>query len=248
MLGQNVRVQDLATGKPVVLSLQNGALGVGRRLQPGWPQAGHGERRQDSAGLGHDHRRARLPRSSALRSGHPRRWNPDGSRVITVSNDTARVWDATTGKPVSPPLKHGDKIWWASFSPDGRRVVTASADNTAQVWDAESGTKVGQPLKHDNDLTLAEFSPDGRLVLTASRDNTARLWDSITGRPHSPPLRHTGPVMYAAFSPDGRRVVTASDDHTARVWDVGTGKPLVPPMRNQQFGRRCHASAPMGGT
>ena len=58
-------------------------------------------------------------------------------------------------------MKHGDRISWVSFSPDGRRVVTASADNTAQVWDVEPGSKVGQPLKHENDLTFAEFSPDG---------------------------------------------------------------------------------------
>ncbi len=233
MLDQSVRVQDLATGKPVVLSLQNGASVSDAAFSP------DGRRLVTAS----DDKTARVwdtttgePVSPALQHSDSvtrARWNPDGSRVITVSNDTARVWDATTGKPVSPPLRHAERIWWASFSPDGRRVVTASADNTAQVWDAEAGTKVGQPLKHDNDLTLAEFSPDGSRVLTASRDNTARLWDPITGRPHSPPLRHTGYVMYAAFSSDGRHVVTASDDHTARVWDVVTGKPLVLPMRNK---------------
>jgi len=231
-LGQDTLVDDLATGKPVVLNLQKGDSLSDASFSPDG-------RRLVTASAD---KTARVwdtttgePVSPALEHSDPvirAQWNRDGNRVITVSNDKARVWDAATGKPVSPPLKHGDKISWASFSPDGRRVVTASADNTAQVWDVETGTKVGQPLKHDNDLTLAEFSPDGSRVLTASRDNTARLWDPITGQPHSPPLRHTGPVMYAAFSPDGRRVVTASDDHTASVWDVVTGEPSVSPMRN----------------
>ena len=35
----------------------------------------------------------------------------------------------------------------AAFSPDGKRIVTASSDNTARVWDAESGKPLGEPLK-----------------------------------------------------------------------------------------------------
>src|SRR5512140_1865388 len=56
-------------------------------------------------------------------------FSPDGSRVITASDDhTARIWDATTGNPVSPPLQHQDGVHSAAFSPDGTRVVTTSSD------------------------------------------------------------------------------------------------------------------------
>jgi hypothetical protein len=36
---------------------------------------------------------------------------------------------------VTPPLKHQEVIHRATFSPDGRRLLTASGDKTAQVWD-----------------------------------------------------------------------------------------------------------------
>ena len=36
----------------------------------------------------------------------------------------------------------------AAFSPDGKRVVTASADMTARIWDGVTGAPIGQPLQH----------------------------------------------------------------------------------------------------
>ena len=35
----------------------------------------------------------------------------------------------------------------AAFSPDGKRIVTASADKTARLWDADTGKPIGEPLK-----------------------------------------------------------------------------------------------------
>jgi cytoskeletal protein RodZ len=78
------------------------------------------------------------------------------------------------------PMKHDDEVRSAEFSPDGQRVVTASADKTAQVWDAATGKPIGEPMKHDNWVYYAEFSPDRQRVVTASADKTARVWDVPT--------------------------------------------------------------------
>jgi WD40 repeat protein len=42
-------------------------------------------------------------------------------------------------REIATLIGHTAYILKASFSSDGERVVTASADNTARVWDAESG-------------------------------------------------------------------------------------------------------------
>ena len=130
-------------------------------------------------------------------------------------------------------LKHQSWVKCAAFSPDGKRVVTASNDLTARVWDALTGEPVTHPLKHGGEVSSARFSPDGKRVVTASWDGTAQVWNAQTGQPVTGPLKHEKPVRWAEFSPDGRRVVTASEDHTARVWDAQTGRPLTGPLQQQ---------------
>ncbi len=152
-------------------------------------------------------------------------FSPDGRQVVTASKDhTARVWDASTGEAVTPPLRHGHIVLKAAFSPDGRRVVTASHDGTARVWDARSGQPVSPALPHRSAVQDVSFSPDGRRVVTAGTDGVARVWDAATGQPRTPPMKHASWLEAASFSPDGRHVVTASNDHTAQVWDAATGQ------------------------
>jgi len=62
------------------------------------------------------------------------------------------------------PINH------VAFSPDSRRLVTASDDRTAQVWDLATG-KRQYSLAHSGIVYSAYFSPDGRLIATTSSDN-----------------------------------------------------------------------------
>jgi len=160
-------------------------------------------------------------------------FSPDGRCVVTASLDlTARVWDARTGEPATPPLAHAFAVRAAHFSPDGRRLVTLGDGPEARLWEVATGLAMGQPLLHTERIRTAHFSPDGTRILTASDDGTARVWDARTGRPALKPLRHQGRVLSARFGPDGHRIVTASEDKTAQVWDARTGEPLVQPFQH----------------
>jgi WD40 repeat protein len=128
---------------------------------------------------------------------------------------------------------HSDRIRAARFSPDGRRVVTASDDHTARIWAAQTGNPIGYVMKHEGPVTSASFSFDGRRVVTTSDDGTARVWDADTGKPISEIMKHEGPVIFAAFISDSHRVITASDRVTVRVWDADTGKPIGNAMKHE---------------
>jgi len=75
--------------------------------------------------------------------------------VLTASDDkTARLWDAETGRPTSPPLQHQGAVSSAEFSPDGQCVVTVSADKTARLWDTQTGQPISAPLHILNEARL----------------------------------------------------------------------------------------------
>ncbi|MFM8332552.1 MAG: WD40 repeat domain-containing protein [Candidatus Methylumidiphilus sp.] len=81
---------------------------------------------------------------------------------------TARIWNAKTGAALSPPLPHEGAVEQASFSPDGLRLLTASADGTARLWDAHTGAALGVlPLSATGAVASAVFHPAGDRVLLA---------------------------------------------------------------------------------
>ncbi len=153
-----------------------------------------------------------------------------GKRIASFGWDMmARVWDIETGRfirelalPKMDP--HPNVVYQADFSPDGRRLLTASYDGVGRIWSVATGG-VEVPLVGHGPVKLASgvFSPDGHRAVTASHDGTARIWDAASGACLHVLEGHGGALVSAGFSPDGRRVVTASMDDTSKVWDVETG-------------------------
>ena len=144
-------------------------------------------------------------------------FHPAGRLLLTACSDNslaeraAQQWDIRRANAVGPPLKHGDGVLWAVYSPDGTRVATASEDMTARIWDAATGSPVTRPLHHRHWVNSLEFSPDGRTLATCSGDGTARVWDVATGEPLSAPFLHRikRTSVSVKFRPDGRAILTA---------------------------------------
>ena len=152
----------------------------------------------------------------------------DGKLVVTASDDnTARIWDAESGREIAVLKNHDSALNNATFSADGKRVVTASRDSIARIWDTKTGKEITVLKGHAGPVSSAVFSGDGKLVMTASYDLTARIWDAESGNAVLVLKGHTGSVFTAVFSGDGKRVVTASADSTARIWDVESGNEVA---------------------
>jgi WD40 repeat protein len=106
-------------------------------------------------------------------------FSPDGARIVTASTDeTARIWDAATGREIEVLRGHKSSVESAAFSTDGTRIVTASWDETARVWDTASGNEIKLFGKQGQGISFAAFSPDGARVVISSGDKMTRIWDA----------------------------------------------------------------------
>ncbi len=150
-----------------------------------------------------------------------------------------RLWDLASGELLAVCRGHKSKVHGTAFSPDGARLLTATANGSVHQWDARTGQEVEPPYdRHSGEVYSAVYSPDGQWIASAGDDRTVRVWQA-RGRQDVAVLHgHTGRVVDLAFAPDGRRLASLSrrsvfvhhGDNTVRVWDVDT-RATLPVLR-----------------
>ncbi len=92
---------------------------------------------------------------------------------------TLKLWDAETGDCRGDPGGHDGSVNACAFSPDGRRIVSASDDGTLRLWDAETGDCRGDLEEGHSDGQRLRLLP--RRASGSSRG--ARTRPSSSGTP-----------------------------------------------------------------
>ena len=177
-------------------------------------------------------RRARTLKGQPKKWGMALAWSPDG-KTLAAARSAISLWDVESGKTVKTLEGHQDFVRALTFSPDGRRLASASMDKSVKVWNLSEG-KESLALKPEGfafyadgewvtapirlPATAAAFSADGKSLATAGADRIVRVWDAKTGTLKKELKGHRGAVTAVAFFPDGRRLISSSLDHTIRAW------------------------------
>src|SRR5205807_1758050 len=122
------------------------------------------------------------------------------------------------------PPRHARDVQAVAFSPDGKRVASASLDGTAQVCDSNTG-KFQYAVAHvsGNPNGLA-FSPDGQYLALSGEENTILLCDAATGKLLGAPWKgHAAPVNGITFDTSSKRLASAASDGKLRLWNAPDG-------------------------
>ncbi len=162
-------------------------------------------------------------------------FSPDGQRVAAFVRNTTSIWNANVGDQVVIFERPDRAIAPASFSPDGRQLITLSFAS-AGIWDATGdaafrvlhraeAAERGGPR---NVYSFAAFSPDGQTVVTVSGDGTAKIWNTASGALLAKTQCPGGLRAPVRFLADGKRIVTACGDGKLRVWQAASdASPVV---------------------
>jgi WD40 repeat protein len=171
------------------------------------------------------------------------------------TSDTARAGKPAAGGEPLPAgavarlgtarLRHGERIFFAAYTPDGKALLTAGRDQTVRLWDVATGKELrrfdpGKAVKVEGGRAMllrpfrVALSSDGKVV-AADRGGTVYLWDRRTGKKlHRLQTRQSN-VTRLAFSPDGKSLIGFCFDQSILVWQVSTGK-VLKRIAKQPFG------------
>jgi len=155
-------------------------------------------------------------------------FSPDGKTVATGSQDqTARVWELTTGKPVATFQASKGFVNSLKFSSDGSRLITISENKTVKFWDLRTQNELSE-FKPQGEFPFGiSISSDGKLLAGARKDMSIELWDLNTQKQLTT-LKGPERVFFMVFSPDNKTLVMIAGEKEAAgivygVWDVSTG-------------------------
>jgi WD40 repeat protein len=172
-------------------------------------------------------------------------FSPDGKMLLTQplgrpfsfvrgspEKRSLRAWHlALDGKPGAGP-GHRDEITCLAHAPDGKLVVSGSADRLLRVWETRTGKEVCCYSEHRQRVMGVTFSSDGKDVTSVDSSGAVHRWGPARGerrqrfhvrrqQPHE-----EAPAVSFAFSKDGTLLFVAQLTANVEVWEVATGKRL----------------------
>ncbi|KFG87486.1 WD domain-containing protein [Metarhizium anisopliae] len=163
-----------------------------------------------------------------------------GDKVVVVGTKSGelQLFDVASASLIDAVQAHEGAIWGLSVHPDGRSVVSGSADKTAKFWEFKIvqeeilGTKRTTPklklvqsrtLKVSDDILSLKFSPDAKLLAMALLDNTVKVFFVDSLKLYLNLYGHKLPVLSMDISYDSKLIVTSSADKNIRIWGLDFG-------------------------
>lgn len=158
-------------------------------------------------------------------------FSPDGKLLACGGGQPSargelRLYKVADWKTVAAFREHTDVVFSLSFSPDGKKLASASFDQTIRLWDIAT-LKPEQTLKGHSDFVYAvAFGPKGERFASVSKDRTLQITDAKTGKGIFTLGGMQEDVMAVAYHPSGKQVVSSGFESSIYWWDAATGEKI----------------------
>jgi WD40 repeat protein len=151
-------------------------------------------------------------------------WSPDGKLAgVTTEKEAIHLWDPfgpleTVVRTVTPA---GGSAFEATFSGDGKWLVSGGDKSPLVIWDAATGKQVREITLEMTSSRPIAFAPFSRLLAVLTEQGILFL-DAETGKER---WSLNGPDLgnFLQFTADGRAFV-AMRHNQLHFWEVNTGK------------------------
>jgi WD40 repeat protein len=132
------------------------------------------------------------------------RWIASGS-----SDNSARLWDATTGQSFAT-LPHPGSVVAIAFGPDGKSLITGNqGDDRLRIWDIETSRLV-EEIQGLGSFRFLILSPNGKeLAVSAFFENKHHIAVYELASGHK---LYSSEGRALAYSPDGQCMATVATD------------------------------------
>ncbi|HEX5108779.1 MAG TPA: caspase family protein [Vicinamibacterales bacterium] len=155
--------------------------------------------------------------------------SPDGRLIacqLFRDEGTIRLLDASSGKEVRDLRGHRAEIAGAAFTPDGARLVSASADGTLRVWDVGTGRTVATLRGHEGPVRTVAVDRSGTRIASGGADARVHVWD-VRGQLLHTFTGHTNAITSVSFGPEDMTIASGSEDGSVRIWSPARGTHLA---------------------
>jgi len=154
-------------------------------------------------------------------------YSPDGDLIAVGTSLGVELRDAKSLDLIQRLTGHTGVVTSIAFSPDGRTLVSGSADKTIRLWSVSTATLLRTLVGHTACVESVALSPDGDSVAAGACDGTIKLWDMSSGRHLRTLEGHETATFFLFFTPDGRTLASGSwGDNVIKLWNASNGELL----------------------
>jgi U3 small nucleolar RNA-associated protein 12 len=163
-----------------------------------------------------------------------------GDKIVVVGTKEGdlELYDIAASSLLDKISAHEGAVWTLQVHPDGKSLITGSADKSVKFWNFEivqeeiPGTKrttarlklvQSRILKVNDDVLCVQFSPDSRLLAVSTLDNTVKVFFVDSLKLFLNLYGHKLPVLNMSISSDSKLIATCSADKNVRIWGLDFG-------------------------